>query len=152
MGAEVPRVQLYERSSAKRRIAPKAVFRFKLESEPSLVEPEASALRRMVREVGRYLQGWQSYFGFCQTPTVLTVSTSGSGVACALLPVNNGGQGRTRFARLRQLGLSHDLAARTAGQSHGDRGGLAERRPSLMPCPPLTSIAWDFLLALHVGA
>ena len=52
--------------------------------------------------------------------------------------------GKTRYARLRELGLSHDLAAARQGIS-GVLGGLAVQKPSLMPCPPLTSIAWDFL-------
>ena len=30
----------------------------------------------------------------------------------------------------------------------GVHGGLAAQKPFLMPCPPLTSIAWDFLLCV----
>ena len=34
----------------------------------------------------------------------------------------------------------------------GDRRGLAEQRPSPMPCPPLISIAWDFLCCIALPA
>ena len=78
----------------KRRIAPKAKARFEARIRILTRRTRGISIETMVRELGRYLQGWQGYFGFCQTPTVLDRSTSGSGVVYALPPVNNGGQGR----------------------------------------------------------
>ena len=76
----------------KRRIAPKAVLRFQSRIRVLTRRTRGVSLEKMVRDVSRYLQGWQSYFGFCQDPW--TVSISGSGVVYALPPASNGGQGR----------------------------------------------------------
>jgi len=119
VGAEVPRVQLTNGKLPKRRIAPKAKARFEARIRILTRRTRGISIETMVRELGRYLQGWQGYFGFCQTPTVLDRSTSGSGVVYALPPVNNGGQGRHATLDWRELGLSHDLAARTAGHQWG---------------------------------
>ena len=86
------------------------------------------SLESMVRELGRYLQGWQGYFGFCQTPTVLERFNKWIRRRLRSAACKQWRTGKTRFARLRQLGLSPDLAARTAGH------------PS-----PLAQSSWDFL-------
>jgi RNA-directed DNA polymerase len=103
----------------KRRIAPKAMIRFQARIRILTRRTRGISLESMVRELGRYLQGWQGYFGFCQTPTVLErfnkwIRRRLRSVACKQWRT-----GKTRFARLRQLGLSPDLAARTAGRQWG---------------------------------
>ena len=55
----------------KRRIAPKALLRFKARVRAITRRTRGISLETMVRELGRYLQGWQGYFGYCQTPTTL---------------------------------------------------------------------------------
>src|SRR5271156_7113877 len=55
----------------KRRIAPKAKSRFEARVRILTRRTRGISIETMVRELGRYLQGWQGYFGFCQTPTVL---------------------------------------------------------------------------------
>ena len=55
----------------KRRIAPKAVIRFQARIRALTRRTRGISIEKMVRDVSRYLQGWQGYFGFCQTPTVL---------------------------------------------------------------------------------
>ena len=92
----------------------------------------------MVRELGRYLQGWQGYFGFCQTPTVIDRFNKWIRRRIRSTACKQWRTGKTGYARLPELGLSHDLAARTAGTSVV-HGGLAALKPFLMPCPPLTS-------------
>jgi hypothetical protein len=62
----------------------------------------------------RYLQGWQGYLGFCQTPTVLDRFNKWIRRRIRSAACKQWRSGKTRYARLRQLGLSHDLAARTA--------------------------------------
>ena len=77
----------------KRRIAPKAVLRFQARIRVLTRRTRGISLEKMVRDVSRYLQGWQGYFGFCQTPTVLDrfnkwIRRRIRSAAC------NGGQGR----------------------------------------------------------
>ena len=52
------------------------------------------SIETMVRELGRYLQVGKATSAFAKPRPCWTVSISGSGVVYALLPVNNGGQGR----------------------------------------------------------
>jgi RNA-directed DNA polymerase len=55
----------------KRRIAPKAVDRFK-ERSTGADEPEQRRQHRTNgQELSRYLMGWLGYFGKCETPSVL---------------------------------------------------------------------------------
>jgi RNA-directed DNA polymerase len=106
-------------TAPKRRIAPKAVFRFQTRIRTLTRRTRGISLERMVREVGRYLQGWQSYFGFCQTPTVLDRFNKWIRRRLRSAACKQWRTGKKRFARLRQLGLSYDLAARSAGHQWG---------------------------------
>src|SRR5262245_27356299 len=55
----------------KRRIAPKAVLRFKEKVRELTRRTRGVSVERMAEELGRYLRGWIGYFGQCQTPSVL---------------------------------------------------------------------------------
>src|SRR6266403_1395372 len=55
----------------KRRIAPKAVDRFKGRVRELTRRTRGVSTERMAEELARYLQGWIGYFGKCQTPSVL---------------------------------------------------------------------------------
>jgi RNA-directed DNA polymerase len=55
----------------RRRIAPKALARFKLRVRELTRRTRGVSLARMVEELSTYLRGWHSYFGFCQTPSEL---------------------------------------------------------------------------------
>ena len=50
---------------------PKQNLRFEARVRILTRRTRGISIETMVRELGRYLQGWQGYFGFCQTPTVL---------------------------------------------------------------------------------
>jgi len=55
----------------RRRIAPKALERFK-ERVLGIIQPARSvSMKTTMAKLTPYLQGWNSYFGFCQTPSVL---------------------------------------------------------------------------------
>jgi RNA-directed DNA polymerase len=56
---------------AKRRIAPKALRRFKLRVRELTRRSRGISVERTVKELTTYLRGWKSYFGFCETPSVL---------------------------------------------------------------------------------
>jgi RNA-directed DNA polymerase len=55
----------------KRRIAPKALLRCKRRIRELTRRTRGISLQQMVKELTTYLRGWKSYFGFCQTPSVL---------------------------------------------------------------------------------
>jgi hypothetical protein len=55
----------------KRRIAPKALVRFKERIRELTRRTRGISLEQMVEQLSRYLNGWRTYFGFCQTPSVL---------------------------------------------------------------------------------
>src|ERR1700729_1009402 len=103
----------------KRRIAPKAKARFEARIRILTRRTRGISIETMVRELGRYLQGWQGYFGFCQTPTVLDRFNKWIRRRIRSAACKQWRTGKTRYARLRKLDLSHDLAARTAGHQWG---------------------------------
>src|ERR1700694_931171 len=55
----------------KRRIAPKAVLRFKEQVREKTRRTRGVSVEKMAEELGRYLRGWIGYFGKCETPSVL---------------------------------------------------------------------------------
>jgi RNA-directed DNA polymerase len=55
----------------KRRIAPKAVVRFKERVRELTSRTRGVSIERMAEELARYLRGWIGYFGNCETPRVL---------------------------------------------------------------------------------
>lgn len=56
---------------ARRRIAPKALMRCKQKIRVLTRRTRGISMKQMVSELAAYLRGWQSYFGFCETPSVL---------------------------------------------------------------------------------
>jgi RNA-directed DNA polymerase len=55
----------------KRRIAPKALLRCKQKVRELTRRTRSISLSSMTKELASYLRGWKSYFGYCQTPSVL---------------------------------------------------------------------------------
>jgi len=55
----------------KRRIASKALVRAKRKIRELTRRTRGISVERMVKELASYLRGWKSYFGFCETPSVL---------------------------------------------------------------------------------
>src|SRR4051812_3070276 len=55
----------------KRRIAPKAVDRFKERIRELTRRTRGVGIERMAADLARYLRGWIGYFGKCETPSVL---------------------------------------------------------------------------------
>ena len=55
----------------KRRLAPKAVARFKERVRELTSRTRGISLVRMVHDLAEYLRGWIGYFGRCETPEVL---------------------------------------------------------------------------------
>jgi Group II intron, maturase-specific domain len=57
---------------SERRIAPKALAKFKVQIRDMIRRTRGISLPQMVKDLAPYLLGWRGYFGFCQTPRVLT--------------------------------------------------------------------------------
>jgi RNA-directed DNA polymerase len=59
------------RKEPKRRIAPQVLLRCKQKIREMTQRTRGISLERMMKELAAYLRGWKSYFGFCQTPSLL---------------------------------------------------------------------------------
>jgi RNA-directed DNA polymerase len=103
----------------RRRIAPKAVARFKERVRELTCRTRGVSLERMVQELAIYLRGWRSYFGFCQIPTVLLGLEQWLRRRLRAVLWKQWKRGRRRFAELRKRGIGAELAAKTAGSAHG---------------------------------
>jgi RNA-directed DNA polymerase len=103
----------------KRRIAPKAVDRFKKRVRELTRRTRGVSKERMVEELARYLRGWLGYFGKCETPSVLEGLEQWTRRRLRSAIWKQWKRGRVRFAELRKRGVSKHLAAKTAGSAHG---------------------------------
>jgi RNA-directed DNA polymerase len=103
----------------KRRIAPQSLKRFKLKVKELTRIGRSLNLACLVERLRLYLTGWRSYFGFCETPSVLRKLDKWIRRRLRMVLWRQWKRGRTRFAELRKRDVNHDLAARTAGSAHG---------------------------------
>jgi RNA-directed DNA polymerase len=103
----------------RRRIAPKALARFKEKIREQTRRTRGISLQQMVKELATYLRGWLGYFGACQTPSVLQRLEAWLRRRLRSVVWKQWKRGRTRFRELRKRGVGKDLAAQTAGSPHG---------------------------------
>jgi RNA-directed DNA polymerase len=103
----------------KRRIAPKALQRFKDRVRELTRRSRGVGLQRMISELTAYLRGWRGYFGFCQTPSELKELDSWVRRRVRCFVWKQWKHFRRRVAELRKRGVQKDLAAQTASSSHG---------------------------------
>jgi RNA-directed DNA polymerase len=103
----------------KRRIAPKALARFTRKVRELTRRTRGISVETMVKQLSSYLRGWGSYFGFCQTPSVLEDLNSWVRRRLRCFQWKQWKRGKRRFAELRRMGMGKNLAAQTAGSSHG---------------------------------
>jgi RNA-directed DNA polymerase len=103
----------------KRRIAPKAVDRFKERVRKLTSRTRGVSIERMAKEVSRYFQGWLGYFGKCETPSVLEGLERWFRRRLRSAIWKQWKRSSVRFAELRKRGVSKDLAAQTVGSAHG---------------------------------
>ncbi len=103
----------------KRRIAPKALLRFKQKIRELTGRSRGISVERMTKELATYLRGWKSYFGFCETPSVLQALDQWIRRRLRSVLWKQWKRGRLRFAKLYERGVSKTLAAQTAGSAHG---------------------------------
>jgi RNA-directed DNA polymerase len=103
----------------RRRLAPKAIARFKERIREQTRRTRGISLSQMVQEITTYLRGWLGYFGDCQTPSVLQSLEAWLRRRLRSVTWKQWKRGRTRFRELRKRGVRKDLAAQTAGSPHG---------------------------------
>src|SRR5438876_7563777 len=103
----------------RRRIAPKAIARFKERIREQTRRTRGISLALMVKQIATYLRGWLGYFGDCQTPSVLQRLEAWLRRRLRSVVWKQWKRGRTRFRELRKRGVGKDLAAQTAGSPHG---------------------------------
>ena len=103
----------------KRRIAPKALLRCKEKIRELTRRTRGISLEQMTKELAAYLRGWKSYFGFCQTPSLLQALDEWIRRRLRSTIWKQWKRGKQRYAKLRQLGVGKDLAAQTAGSPCG---------------------------------
>ncbi|WP_421073421.1 group II intron reverse transcriptase/maturase (plasmid) [Paraburkholderia sp. A1BS-2L] len=106
------------RAQVKRRIAPKALTRFKDRIRELTQRTRGVSADQMIGTLHRYLTGWRGYFGFCETPSVLQRLDEWVRRRVRCFFWKQWKRGRTRFRELTARGVSRDLAAQTAGSPH----------------------------------
>lgn len=103
----------------KRRLAPKAIARFKQRVRELTRRTRGVSVETMVQQLSRYLIGWRGYFAFCQTPSVLQRLEAWVRRRLRSVVWKQWKRGKVRFAELHKRGVGKDLAAQTAGSPHG---------------------------------
>lgn len=103
----------------KRRIASKAITRFKQRVRELTRRTRGVRVETMVAQLSRYLTGWRGYFRFCQTPTVLRKLEEWTRRRLRSVIWKQWKSTRVRFAELTKRGVGKELAAQTAGSAHG---------------------------------
>jgi RNA-directed DNA polymerase len=104
---------------SERRIAPKALGKFKMQIRDMTRRTRGISLPRMIEELAPYLIGWRGYFGFCQTPRVLTNLEAWIRRRLRLYLWRQWQNGPHRFKELRRRGVPKFNAAVAAGSPTG---------------------------------
>jgi RNA-directed DNA polymerase len=104
---------------SERRIAPKALDKFKTQIRDMTRRTRGLSLRQLIEELTPYLIGWRGYFGFCQTPRVLTNLEAWIRRRLRSYLWRQWQNGRNRFKELRRRGVPKFLAAVAAGSPTG---------------------------------
>jgi RNA-directed DNA polymerase len=104
---------------ARRRIAPKAVLRFKERVRELTGRTRGVSIEAMVEELSRYMRGWIGYFGKCETSKVLEDLEEWVRHRLRSVIWKQWRRGTIRYRELCERGVNRQLAAKTAGSSHG---------------------------------
>lgn len=100
---------------SERRIAPNALDKFKMRIRDMTRRTQGKSLPQVVDELKPYLIGWRSYFGFCETPRVLTNLEAWIRRRLRMYLWRQWQNGQNRFKELRRRGVPKFLAAVAAG-------------------------------------
>jgi RNA-directed DNA polymerase len=104
---------------SERRIAPKALDKFKTRIREMTRRTRGISLAQLIENLTPYLIGWRGYFGFCQTPRVLTNLEAWIRRRLRSYLWRQWQNGPNRFKELRQRGVPKFHAAVAAGSPTG---------------------------------
>jgi RNA-directed DNA polymerase len=104
---------------SERRIASKALDKFKVQIRDRTRRTRGISLTRLVEDLTPYLLGWRGYFGFCQTPRVLTNLEAWIRRRLRSYLWRQWQNGPNRFQELRRRGVPKFHAAVAAGSPTG---------------------------------
>ena len=100
---------------SERRIAPKALEKFQMRVREFTRRTTGESLPQIVQLLRSYLIGWRSYFGFCQTPVMLTNLEAWIRRRLRMYLWRQCKNGHNRFKELRRRGVTKFQAAVAAG-------------------------------------
>ena len=104
---------------SERRIAPKALDRFKLRVRELTRRTRGVSLTQLMEQLAPCLIGWRGYFSFCQTPRVLSNLDAWIRRRLRMYLWRQWQNGRNRFQELRRRGVPKFRAAVAAGSPTG---------------------------------
>ena len=104
---------------SERRIAPKALDKFKGRIRDMTRRTRGFSLQQLIKELKPYIVGWRGYFGFCQTPRILTNLEAWIRRRLRLYLWRQWRTRQNRFAELRRRGVAKFPAAVAAGSPTG---------------------------------
>jgi len=104
---------------SERRIAPKALDRFKTRIRELTCRTRGVGLPELIGNLAPYLRGWRGYFSFCQTPRVLSNLDAWIRRRLRMYLWRQWRSGSNRFKELRRLGVPKFNAAVAAGSPTG---------------------------------
>jgi len=104
---------------SERRIAAKALDRFKTRVRELTCRTRGVSVDQLIEPLARYLIGWRGYFGFCQTPRVLSILDARIRRRLRMYIWRQWQNGPNRFKELRRRGVPKLRAAVAAGSPTG---------------------------------
>jgi RNA-directed DNA polymerase len=104
-------------SRPKRRIASEAIRRFKERVRGLTWRSNGISMSQRIRRLGQYLTGWRTYFGYCETPSVLADLDKWVRRRLRCVHWKQWRSSRNRYRELRRRGVDGMLAAHTAGSA-----------------------------------
>src|SRR6266702_3661488 len=104
---------------SERRVTPKALDKLKTQVRDRTRRTRGISLPQLVEDLTPYLIGWRGYFGFCQTPRVLTNLEAWIRRRLRSYLWRQWQNGHNRFNGLRQRGVPKFSAAVAAGSPTG---------------------------------
>ena len=114
------------------------VDKFKTQVRDKTRRTRGISLQQLIEDLTPYLIGWRGYFGFCQTPRVLTNLEAWIRRRLRSYLWRQWQNGHNRFNELRRRGVPKFGAAVAAGSPTGF-GACPDTRRSNRPCAITTS-------------